>query len=138
VSWTRTRATARYLNLVWNYHNKWKYLACVPFPRWDGGANDADEIRKLCLFAGTTSSCFFGFCHCILGSLLFCFNLCGLSIIDQFQYNIISTLLELLEQLCYNPKSGAECSVFPPNRRMVDRTTAHYCCGLRNVHRGPG
>jgi hypothetical protein len=81
VSWTRTRATARYLNLVTQlsdfigvicptippgkrdtgqvlplimvipYHNKWKYLACVPFPRWDGGANDADEIRKLCLFA---------------------------------------------------------------------------------------
>mgnify|MGYP006902563640 CR=1 FL=1 len=49
MSWTRTRAIARYLNLVWNYHNKCKYLACVPFPRWDGGANDADEIRKLCL-----------------------------------------------------------------------------------------
>jgi hypothetical protein len=49
-----------------------------------------------------------------LGPLFFYFNLCGLWIIDQSQYNIISTLLELLEQLCYNPKSGAECSVFPP------------------------
>jgi hypothetical protein len=39
------------------------------------------------------------------------FLICGLWIIDQSQYNIISTLLELLEQLCYNPKSGAECSV---------------------------
>jgi hypothetical protein len=36
--------------------------------------------------------------------LFFYFNLCGLWIIDQSQYNIISTLLELLEQLCYNPK----------------------------------
>lgn len=49
-------------------------------------------------------------------STLLFFNLGDLfmnMLIDQSQYDFLYTLIDLLDQVCYNLKSGAECSAFP-------------------------
>ena len=86
---------------------------------------------------------FFLFVNPFLGSLLFFFNLCDLLmsiLIDQSQYDFIYTLIDLLDQVCYNPKSGAECSAFPqPEDGRPDNPNGPLgTASVFDVHRGPG
>ena len=112
-----------YLQIVWWLHSERKYLSRAPFSRWDGGANDAaHEIRAVLpfLFYHNWPGWVMAPAHSVPPETM--------RAIDSFNVNVSIPLPVYTE-------SGAECS--DPNRRMVDRTTAHYAAAAARLTGDP-